>query len=72
MARKLAKRVEYETNTVEKMRPIMVELRPATEVSHDKMAFRLKRKQETLVIDVESIYRFVKSQALIGRAVLES
>jgi len=63
MATKLEKPVTRETSVIEKMVPIIVTLRP-----NQTMGFKLKFKQEEIIIDIETLYRFAKQQAITGNA----
>jgi hypothetical protein len=63
MATKLEKPVTRETLVIEKMVPLIVTLRP-----NQTMGFKLKYKQEEIVVDIETLYRYAKSQAIIGKA----
>jgi hypothetical protein len=63
MATRLEKPVSRETTVIEKMVPIIVTLR-----SNQTMGFKLKYKQEEIVIDIETLYRFAKLQAITGKA----
>lgn len=63
MATKLEKPVTRETTVIEKMVPLIVTLRP-----NQTMGFKLKFKQEEIIVDIETLYRFAKSQALHGKA----
>lgn len=63
MATKLEKAVTRETAVIEKMVPLIVTLRP-----NQTMGFKLKFKQEEIIVDIETLYRFAKGQAIIGKA----
>jgi hypothetical protein len=63
MATRLEKVVSRETTVIEKMVPLIVTLRP-----NQTMGFKLKFKQEEIILDIETLYRFAKSQALTGKA----
>ena len=63
MATKLEKAVSRETTVIEKMVPLIVTLR-----SNQTMGFKLKYKQEEIIVDIETLYRFAKQQALTGKA----
>lgn len=63
MATKLEKAVTRETSVIEKMVPLIVTLRP-----NQTMGFKLKFKQEEIIVDIETLYRFAKGQAIIGKA----
>jgi hypothetical protein len=63
MATKLEKPVTRETTVIEKMVPLIVTLRP-----NQTMGFKLKFKQEEIIVDIETLYRFAKQQAIIGNA----
>ena len=63
MATKLEKPVTRETAVIEKMVPLIVTLRP-----NQTMGFKLKFKQEEIIIDLETLYRFAKRQAITGNA----
>jgi len=45
------------------MVPIIVTLRP-----NQTMGFKLKFKQEEIIVDIETLYRFAKQQAITGNA----
>jgi len=63
MATKLEKPVTRETAVIEKMVPLIVTLRP-----NQTMGFKLKFKQEEIIVDIETLYRFAKQQAITGNA----
>jgi hypothetical protein len=63
MATKLEKAVSRETSVIEKMVPLIVTLRP-----NQTMGFKLKYKQEEIIVDIEALYRFAKGQAITGKA----
>ena len=63
MATKLEKVVSRETTVIEKMVPLIVTLRP-----NQTMGFKLKYKQEEIIVDIETLYRFAKKQAITGNA----
>ena len=63
MTTKLEKKVERETAVVEKMVPLIVSLYP-----NNTMGFRLKHKHEEIVVDLETIYRYAKNLAIVGKA----
>lgn len=63
MATKLEKSVSRETTVIEKMVPLIVTLRP-----NQTMGFKLKFKQEEIIVDIETLYRFAKAQAIRGKA----
>lgn len=63
MTTKLEKPVSRETMVIEKMVPLIVTLRP-----NQTMGFKLKFKQEEIVVDIETLYRFAKQQAITGNA----
>jgi hypothetical protein len=63
MATKLEKPVTRETTVIEKMVPLIVTLRP-----NQTMGFKLKFKQEEIIVDIETLYRFAKGQAISGKA----
>jgi hypothetical protein len=63
MATKLDKALVRETTVIEKMVPLIVTLRP-----NQTIGFKLKFKQEEIIMDIETLYRFAKSQAIIGKA----
>jgi len=63
MATKLEKPVTRETMVIEKMVPLIVTLRP-----NQTMGFKLKFKQEEIIVDIETLYRFAKGQAISGKA----
>ena len=63
MATKLEKPVSRETTVIEKMVPLIVTLR-----ANQTMGFKLKYKQEEIIVDIETLYRFAKQQALTGKA----
>jgi len=63
MATKLEKAVVRETSVIEKMVPLIVTMRP-----NQTIGFKLKFKQEEIVVDIETLYRFAKQQAITGNA----
>ena len=63
MATRLEKPVTRETMVIEKMVPLIVTLRP-----NQTMGFKLKFKQEEIIMDIETLYRFAKGQAISGKA----
>ena len=63
MATRLEKPVSRETTVIEKMVPLIVTLR-----ANQTMGFKLKYKQEEIIVDIETLYRFAKQQALTGKA----
>ena len=63
MATKLEKPVTRETTVIEKMVPLIVTLR-----ANQTMGFMLKFKQEEIIVDIETLYRFAKQQAITGNA----
>jgi hypothetical protein len=63
MATKLEKPVTRETTVIEKMVPLIVTLR-----ANQTMGFKLKFKQEEIIVDIETLYRFAKQQAITGNA----
>lgn len=63
MATRLEKTVTRETTVIEKMVPLIVTLR-----SNQTMGFKLKYKQEEIILDIETLYRFAKLQAITGKA----
>lgn len=63
MATKLEKAVSRETTVIEKMVPLIVTLRP-----NQTMGFKLKFKQEEIIVDIDVLYKFAKQQALTGKA----
>ena len=63
MATKLEKPVTRETTVIEKMVPLIVTLRP-----NQTMGFKLKFKQEEIIVDIETLYRFAKQQAITGNS----
>lgn len=63
MATRLEKPVTRETMVIEKMVPLIITLRP-----NQTMGFKLKFKQEEILIDIETLYRFAKQQAITGKA----
>ena len=63
MATKLDKALVRETTVIEKMVPLIVTLRP-----NQTIGFKLKFKQEEIIMDIETLYRFAKSQVIIGKA----
>lgn len=63
MATKLEKPVTRETTVIEKMVPLIVTLR-----ANQTMGFKLKFKQEEIIVDIETLYRFAKHQAITGNA----
>ena len=63
MATRLEKPVTRETLVIEKMVPLIVTLRP-----NQTMGFKLKFKQEEIIVDIETLYRFAKQRAITGNA----
>jgi hypothetical protein len=63
MATKLEKPVTRETAVIEKMVPLIVTLKP-----NNTMGFKLKYKQEEIVVDIETLYRYAKHLAITGKA----
>ena len=63
MATKLDKPLVRVTTVIEKMVPLIITLRP-----NQTMGFKLKFKQEEIIVDIETLYRFAKSQAITGKA----
>jgi hypothetical protein len=65
MATKLEKPVSRETAVIEKMVPLIVTLKP-----NNTMGFKLKFKQEEIVVDIETLYRYAKHLAITGKAII--